>query len=101
MLALFPYMDSFFGKGVFIIFIGLLMIGFDKIGSLSGVVGIVLLTCGCAFIVLKLMGLEKDREGNAGSKNASNSGSNNKKENMATKASKNAAKKELKRRTGN
>ena len=92
MLSLFPYMRTFFGKGFFLIFVGVLMIGFDGILTLSGIVGLVMLACGVSFILLKLGGMEKDREPAQGSK---------KKDSLANKAARAAGKRELRRRTGN
>lgn len=56
MLNLFPYMATFFGKGFFLIFVGVLTIGFVGIGSFSGIIGLAFLICGFGFIILKLLG---------------------------------------------
>lgn len=61
MLGLFPYMGTFFGKGFFLIFVGVLMIGFDGVWTLSGIIGLIMMICGFGFIILKLGGMEKDR----------------------------------------
>lgn len=67
-LYMFPYMRSYIGKGLFLVFVGLVMISFG-FGTflVTAIFGIVMLLCGIGFIVLPFLpihdtGKEKDGE---------------------------------------
>lgn len=55
-LRLFPYMDNFVGKGLFLIFVGVLMVSITNAFDLSRIIGIVLVGCGIGFIILRSIG---------------------------------------------
>ena len=58
-LTWFPYIKSFVGKGMFFIFVGVLMISIsDKALELSTVCGAAICLCGLGFIGLKFLGYE-------------------------------------------
>lgn len=61
-LDLFPYMDGYFGKGLFLNFVGVLMISISDTLDLSRLIGIILLICGFGFVILKLMGYENGKK---------------------------------------
>ena len=59
---LFPYMNGYFGKGFFLIFVGVLMVSFSNTFDLSRLIGLVLGVCGVGFMVLKMMGYENGKK---------------------------------------
>ena len=62
-LYLFPYMKLNIGKGVFFIFVGIVMISFG-FGTyiITGIMGIIMLVCGVGFLILQCIPMNEKEQ---------------------------------------